>query len=163
MQKGSVISVTLDPYFAGIYVLQRDFQASLLNGQFPANLTDEGKMRYLRMQALALTDEVHEALGETGWKDWATSNHINREAYKGEMADVFIFLMNMMLVADITPAELLEAVKNKIAKNHKRQIDGYDGVKGKCPKCKRAYDDDAVGCMPATNMLSALCVHEGKP
>jgi NTP pyrophosphatase (non-canonical NTP hydrolase) len=150
-------NITLDPYFAGIYVLQRDFQARLL-GDVPVNLEGPAKMAYVREQALALTDELHEALAETGWKSWATSDHINRPAFQGELADVFIFLMNLMLVADITPTELLTVVKGKISKNHKRQDDGYDGVSTKCPQCKRAYDDDAVGCMPATDDLSALCV-----
>src|ERR1044072_7926541 len=120
--------VRVDPLFSGLYVLQRDFQARLLKGVFPAELSSTEQMAYLRTQALALTAEVHEALGETGWKDWASSNHINREAYKGELADVFIFLMNLMLVADIMPSELMDAVKAKIAKNHQRQDSGYDGV-----------------------------------
>jgi NTP pyrophosphatase (non-canonical NTP hydrolase) len=146
--KEAKIVVHVDPMFSGLYVLQQDFQARLLKGQHPANLSNEEKMQYLRTQALALTDELHEALGETGWKDWTTSNHINRDAYKGELADVFIFLMNLMLVGDITPTDLMDAAKAKIAKNHKRQDDGYNGVTEKCPGCRRAYDDDAVTCTP---------------
>lgn len=146
------IIVRVDPLFSGIFVLQRDFQARLL-GMVPADLPDDKKMEYIREQAYALTDELHEATAETGWKSWATSNHINRDAYKGELADVFIFFMNLMLVAGITPSELLEMVKAKIAKNHKRQDDGYDGVSTKCPSCKRAYDDDAVGCYPGRKGL----------
>lgn len=147
------ITVHVDPMFSGLYVLQRDFQARLLaskdgKGHHPATLTDPLKMQYIRTQALALTDELHEALGETGWKDWTTSNHINRDAYMGELADVFIFLMNLMLVGDITPTDLMMVTRKKIAKNHKRQDDGYDGVTEKCPGCKRAYDDDAVLCQP---------------
>lgn len=146
------LTVRIDPMFSGLFVLQRDFQARILNGTFPADLSDRDKMAYLRTQALALTDELHEALGETGWKDWASSNHINRDAYKGELADVLIFLMNLMLVANITPSELMESVKAKISQNHKRQDDGYDGVTTKCPICKRAYDDSAVGCTPQQDM-----------
>lgn len=142
------VTVHVDPMFSGLYVLQRDFQAFLHDNQFPADMTDEKKMQYLGTQALALTNELHEALDETGWKPWATSNHINRDAYLGELADVFIFLMNMMLVGDITPTDLMGAVKDKQIKNRKRQDDGYDGVTTKCPACKRAYDDDAVLCKP---------------
>jgi NTP pyrophosphatase (non-canonical NTP hydrolase) len=141
------LHLTVDPLFSGLYVLQRDFQARLL-GDVPANLDDSARKAYVREQALALTDELHEALAEVGWKSWATSAHINREAYRGELADVLIFLMNLMLVADITPSELLEVVKAKQIKNHKRQDDGYDGVSTKCSQCHRAYDDDAVKCTP---------------
>ena len=142
------LTLVIDPEFSGTFVLQRDFQARLL-GMFPSELPDDIKMAYLKEQVLALTDEAHEALNETGWKSWATSQHINREAYKGELADVFIFFMNMMMVANLTPSEILDAVRKKIIKNHKRQDDGYDGVSTKCPGCKRAYDDDAVKCYRA--------------
>lgn len=147
------IHVTVDSMFSGLYVLQRDFQARLLSSRdgqshVPSTLTAPLRMEYIREQALALSDELHEALAETGWKTWATSNHINRDAYAGELADVFIFFMNLMLIADITPSELMEIVRAKQIKNHKRQDDGYDGVTTKCPSCKRAYDDDAVKCTP---------------
>jgi NTP pyrophosphatase (non-canonical NTP hydrolase) len=151
------ITVHVDPLFSGIYVIQRAFQARLHEGQFPASMSEVDRMEYLRTQSLALTDELHEALAETGWKPWATSNHINRDAYAGELADVFIFFMNLMLVADITPSELLALVKEKQTKNAKRQDDGYDGVTTKCPGCKRAYDDDAVKCFPGSNPGYAWC------
>jgi NTP pyrophosphatase (non-canonical NTP hydrolase) len=135
-----------DPY--ELILKQREFQVRILGGVAPYELSDVQKMAYIREQALALLDEVHEALAETGWKSWATSNHINREAFTGELADVYIFLMNLMLVAGITPTDLLHVVNGKIDKNHKRQDDGYDGVTTKCPACKRAYDDNAVKCTP---------------
>lgn len=145
----SNLNVTLDPVMSLMLEKQRRFQQRLLNGDTPADLRGTERKAYIREQALALADELHEALAETGWKSWATSDHINREAYLGELADVYIFFMNLMLVADLTAAELAMAVINKQAKNHKRQDDGYDGVTTKCPGCKRAYDDDAVKCVPA--------------
>lgn len=140
---------TTTSLFIERYADQLEFQRRILNGIDPADLGDTEKMAYLREQALGVLGEVHEALAETGWKTWATSDHINRQAYKGELADVFIFFMNLMLTADITPRELLAAVEAKQVKNNKRQDDGYDGVSTKCPKCNRAYDDDAVLCYPA--------------
>lgn len=148
------ITLTVDPMFSGLYVLQRDFQARLL-GKIPADLTGDARKEYIREQALALTDELHEALAETGWKSWASGDAwINREAFAGEMADVFIFMMNLLLVADVTPADLMDKVKTKIAKNHKRQDDGYDGVATKCAGCGRALDDDAVKCTPPSGELA---------
>jgi hypothetical protein len=140
------VQLTVDPVFSGLYVIQRAFQARLHNGILPMDMAPDEKMAYIRTQFLALADEQHEALAETGWKPWATSTHLNRDAYMGELADTFIFLMNQMLVADITPSQLMDVVKAKQIKNAKRQDENYDGVTTKCPGCKRAYDDDAVKC-----------------
>lgn len=140
------LNITLDPVMTLMLTRQEEFQARLLNGDLPSELQGTERMAYIREQALALLDEVHEALAETGWKSWATSNHVNREAYLGELADVYIFLMNLMLVGDIRAHELARVVMEKQAKNHKRQDNGYDGVTTKCVVCKRALDDTAVTC-----------------
>jgi len=124
------------------------FQRMLLDNVHPSDMPDDAKMAYIREMSLALSNELHEALGETGWKTWATSNHINVDAFKGELVDAWIFLMNLMLVVDMSPAELVAMTNAKQLKNIKRQVDGYDGVTTKCPACKRAYDDDGVKCTP---------------
>ena len=105
------------------------------------------QMDYTRTMVLALEDELHEFLGETGWKPWATSNHINVDAAKGELVDAFHFFMNLMLLVDMSAAELELLYFAKHKKNRKRQQEGYDGL-NKCPTCKRAYDDDNVNCYP---------------
>jgi NTP pyrophosphatase (non-canonical NTP hydrolase) len=155
------VTVTLDPLMTLMLNKQREFQSRLTGGYAPHELSDDQRMAYLREQALALTDEIHEAMAETGWKSWATSNHINRDAYLGELADVYIFFMNLMLVADIKAHELAQTVLAKQVKNHKRQDDGYDGVSTKCPSCKRAYDDDAVKCCIAGDDRQAWCEQNG--
>jgi dimeric dUTPase (all-alpha-NTP-PPase superfamily) len=98
--------------------------------------------------SLALTDELHEALNETGWKPWATSRHFNRAAFAGEMIDVLHFWVNLMLVAGVTEQDILDLYFAKADKNAKRQLAGYDGIDGKCKTCGRAFDDNAVLCTP---------------
>lgn len=100
---------------------------------------------FIRDMILALTDELHEALNETGWKPWASSDHINEEAFKNELVDAWHFFMNLMLVAKMSPEELYIRYLRKHEKNKDRQEVGYDGL-DKCPMCKRAFDDDAVQC-----------------
>lgn len=112
----------------------------------PTTLDDEERAEFIRWNVLALEDELHEALQEVGWKPWATSRHLNRDAFKGELVDAYHFFMNLMLAADIDADEFLEAYQAKRTKNAKRQAEGYDGVTGKCPHCKRALDDSAVMC-----------------
>lgn len=150
---------------------QRIFQ-QLLDpaNRAPVDRSPGELMSYVRTQALALTDEVHEAMAETGWKPWATSEHINRDAYAGEIADVFIFAINMALAVDMAPSELVKLVTAKQDKNVRRQKDGYDGVSTKCPQCKRAYDDTTTKCAPVTDMQdgsdkprAAVCQEYGWP
>lgn len=111
-------------------------------------LSPEQRAQYVRDMSLALTDELHEALNETGWKPWATSRHFNRDAFVGEMIDVLHFWCNLVLVAGVTEEEIANAYFAKANKNAKRQSDGYNGVDGKCKSCGRAFDDSAVLCTP---------------
>ena len=112
----------------------------------PTKLDEEERADFIRWNVLALEDELHEALAETGWKPWATSRHLNREAFKGEMVDALHFFMNLLIAADIDADEFLEGYQAKRLKNIKRQEEGYDGVSSKCPHCKRALDDAGVEC-----------------
>lgn len=98
---------------------------------------------FMRWNAYALDDEIHEALQEVGWKPWATSRHLNREAFMKEMVDAFHFFMNLLLagnpgraVEDIVK-DFVDLYHAKHAKNAQRQIDGYDGVSDKCSVCHR--------------------------
>lgn len=119
-------------------------------GNNPNTLEGEEAVEFIRWNALALTDELHEALAETGWKPWATSKHVNRDAFIGELVDAFHFFMNLMLVVDCTAGEFTAAYFAKRDLNIKRQAEGYDGIAGKCHECKRALDDPAVLCDGAT-------------
>jgi hypothetical protein len=116
-------------------------------GRDPRDLDENERMEWVRWNVLALEDELHEALQETGWKPWATSNHLNRDAFRGELVDAFHFFLNLMAVADIPADELLASYRKKREKNARRQALGYDGVSEKCSECKRALDDDAVLCV----------------
>jgi len=112
----------------------------------PKELNDEEKVEWIRWNVLALEDELHELLAETGWKPWATSKHVNRDAFISELVDSFHFMMNLMLVVDCSAQEFLEKYFVKRGINEKRQADGYDGISGKCSHCHRALDDEAVNC-----------------
>ena len=115
-------------------------------GSDPRGSDDNEKLEWIRWNVLALEDELHEALAETGWKPWAKSKHINRDAYVSELVDAFHFLMNLMLIVDCSAEEFLAKYFEKRGINAARQAAGYDGVTGKCKQCKRALDDPAVTC-----------------
>lgn len=142
------LHLVIDPRMTRMLEMQRALQLRYNDGKTIESFTDEERMQAIRDNVLACTDELHEALAETGWKLWATSNHLNREAFHAELVDAFHFFMNLMLHSGMSANDLYEGYLAKHAKNHKRQDDGYDGVSTKCPGCKRAYDDDAVKCFP---------------
>ena len=126
-------------------------------------ITDEEKISSIKDMVLALTDELHEALAEVGWKPWATSRHINSPELKGELIDAYHFLMNLMLIAGMSDAEVDDAYQEKNKRNLSRQQEGYDGRTGKCPGCGRALDDMiSHGTSPkfvaATGWCSPECI-----
>lgn len=111
--------------------------------------TDEDRkpaIDFIHWNVTALTDELHELLGEVGWKPWAKSRHINLEAARGELIDAYHFMANLSLVLGMDANEIMRRYHEKHAKNAKRQEEGYDGVSTKCLGCKRALDDAGVGC-----------------
>lgn len=116
--------------------------------------TDDDRMPaidFMHWNVTALVDELHELLGEIGWKPWAKSRHINLDAARSEWIDALHFLMNLALVLGMDAEMIRRLYDAKHEKNAKRQAEGYDGVSTKCPVCKRALDDDAVFCSPQEN------------
>lgn len=124
--------------------------------------TNDQVIEFLTAMHVAQTDEMHEMLGEIGWKPWATSRHINRDAAVSEMVDEFHFFMNRLLALGVDEEELTRLYYAKHGKNAKRQREGYDGVSTKCPECHRAYDDDFVDCYPAVDYTTfPYCAQTG--
>ena len=146
--KDITVNVSVDPRLTHMLKMQRDLQLRYNKGKALEDFTDEERMEAIRINVLSCTSELHEALDETGWKPWATSNHMNVEAFRSELVDAWHFFMNLMLHSGMTATDLYEGYIKKNAKNHKRQDDGYDGVSTKCRGCGRALDDDAVNCSP---------------
>lgn len=151
-----------------LFAKQRQLQVEKMGGD-PCNLdgplpaSTQKRIQFIKDMVMALEDELHEALAEVGWKPWATSTHINRDAYVGEMVDALHFFLNLCLVVGVDADELFTKYLAKNAKNAQRQDEGYDGVSTKCPGCNRALDDDAVQCMRYTatteeNLTKFWCV-----
>lgn len=120
--------------------LQNQLQRDAYGIAYDSMNTDE-KIAAIKDMVLALTDELHEALAEVGWKPWATSRHIHTEDFRGELIDAYHFLMNLMLIAGMTDEDVDRMYREKNRRNLERQQAGYDGVTGKCAACGRAGDD----------------------
>lgn len=147
---------------------QADLQRRSYNIDPVTELSEYPEIRaaYIRDNVLSLTDELHEALGEVGWKPWATSRHLNEDAYLAELVDAWHFMMNLLLATGIPPEELarkfIMKYFEKAERNATRQVRGYDGVTGKCPGCHRALDDTTVQCHASTVLTGTFwCVERG--
>lgn len=112
-----------------------------------ANDGGEALAQEIKDNILGLEDELHEALGEVGWKPWATARHINKEAYLSELVDALHFLVNLYALGGGDAVDMFNRYLKKNKRNRERQLEGYDGLKGKCPGCHRALDDPAVECI----------------
>lgn len=145
--------------------LQTELQKAAYGADY-STFTDEQRMQSIRENVLSLFSEINEAMDETGWKPWASSNHINPDAYKAEMVDAWHFFMNLMLLGGMTAADLYNGYMIKREKNLQRQRDGYDGL-NKCRTCHRALDDPSTRCKPAIHTIdkdvSGWCLATGEP
>lgn len=129
----------LDDMLAVIWERQLELQKRL--GFDFMDMSMNEVIDYIRWSSVAVTSELAEAIGEVGWKPWATSKHINRNAFVGECIDIWKFVLNMMLSVGVTPGEFFEVFMAKTAVNHDRINNGYDGVSDKCGECGRAQDE----------------------
>lgn len=130
--------------FSDLLATQLDLQRNAF-GIDPTMLVGDQRMEYIRWNVLALTDELHEMLAETGWKPWASSAHVNEDLALDELVDALHFLLNLLLVVgqplgdagleDFTN-QLMSAYMRKVEVNAQRQVDGYSGTH-KCPDCHR--------------------------
>lgn len=116
-------------------------------GQDPYLITNPvERIQFIKDMHTALQMEMGEMLEETGWKPWATSNHVNEEAMQGELADMLLFYINLCFAANANAEVIFYKTMEKMDRNLLRQLEGYDGISGKCYICKRALDDPAVDC-----------------
>lgn len=139
--------------FNQMYEMQKELQARFNDGRTIEEFSPEEHVAELMPNAFALFAETFEAMNEVGWKPWASSRHFNKTAFHSEMVDAFHFFLNLMLHGDMTPRDLFEGYVAKNLKNHERIDEGYDGVIGKCPVCKRDYTDAGVECSPGVHVI----------
>ena len=140
-----------DDMLARIMRMQAEFQTRTPNGVTKSfkEMSGDETAELVRTQTLACITELTEALGEVGWKPWASSRHINVEGFRAELIDAFRFWMNLICIAGLSPEGVMHYYEESLAKTNKRVDNGYTGL-AKCPGCKRSYDDRAVSCWPRT-------------
>lgn len=98
-------------------------------------------VQWVVINHVSAIDELHEALNEVSWKPWASAQFVNREAFIGEIVDALHFVGNLLAGVGCTDEELSAAYAEKMTRNAKRQLEGYDGVSDKCSICRRDMGD----------------------
>lgn len=137
--------------------MQLELQKGHMKDGNPQTLTGDAMADFMRWNAWACEDEIHEAMAEVDWKPW-THNEvrvIHEEAFLKEMVDAFHFFMNMLLCAlpdspEVIADKFTRAYLTKNAINAQRQSEGYTGL-NKCPKCKRDLLEVAPNHMETCN------------
>jgi len=87
----------------------------------------EHRDRDSRDYFLALIAEAIEALDTTNWKPWKRyKDEPSRAHLAEELADIFFFLNGLRAMWDITPAQLEQAIIDKVRENMRRINAGYN-------------------------------------
>lgn len=119
-------------------ILAKQLAKQRIVGSDPRGLTPAERADYVRKNVLAAIKELTEALDEVGWKWWATSEHFNPREFAEEIADVQLFLDNLILLlldqpdGSVVDTDQLEEymrgiVEGKIQQCIDRHQAGYDG------------------------------------
>ena len=116
---GGILMENEIPKLELMFDVQRDLQNKL--DTYPTFMQEQ----YIKDMVLAAIVELTEILNETPWKPWKKQQELNYENYCKEIADLFHFVINLCIVADINPDMLFELYMAKNRENVVRHKGGY--------------------------------------
>lgn len=96
--------------FKQMFEMQKELQEKLGNKGLPEN-----NPHLIRMFALGLFAEIGELLQENkSWKEWKTVDKlVNTDGQKKELADCWLFLIDLTLALGYDSEETYELINNK--------------------------------------------------
>jgi dimeric dUTPase (all-alpha-NTP-PPase superfamily) len=90
------------------------------------------RQQFINQMILAMQEETIEIMRETAYKNpefmpfgWKKTQIGDPDKFKEELVDQLHFFVNLCIIANMGPAELLSRYLNKNAINHARQDSGY--------------------------------------
>lgn len=91
------------------------------------DFTQKEKVAFSKELCLYLYQEVGEYVNAVGNYKMhkEREDKVNESDVKSEIADIFIFAIDLALIMNMNGDELLNKIKEKQDKNFKRQIEGY--------------------------------------
>lgn len=102
----------------------KDLFEKQLNFQLLLN-NDTNTHTYREKMILASLDELTEILRCIPWKPWKKKQKFDATQYKEEIIDLWHFVINLSLSANLTAKELHKLYNKKLKINIQRQIKGY--------------------------------------
>ncbi|MCQ9207657.1 MAG: dUTP diphosphatase [Omnitrophica bacterium] len=88
-------------------------------------LTLKGKERWTKELVVCMLDELSEVLGQINWKHHKkTRQRVDETEVRYELIDLLCFLLNLMLVWQMTPEDIFSMHKAKVLENYRRQKKG---------------------------------------
>lgn len=90
------------------YMLSLQRNVESVWGRLPDPKNPDQVSTYIREVILCATDELHEVLAEVHWKPWKDARGIKDiSKYRGEMADVLHFILDLYLAGGISGREII--------------------------------------------------------
>ncbi len=103
-----------------IFALQKGLTDMMNLDRYPKDT--EGKVAAL---CTAIIHEAVELQRTTNWKWWKKPVSFNKDEAKGELIDIWHFVIQASLELGLTPEDILDEYKKKNEINRERQKSGY--------------------------------------
>lgn len=107
-------------------MLRAQNELQLMNGYDIGGMQVLARVFYIKDMILALEDELHEVLNETGWKPWARKRFLNQQKAREEFIDAWHFMLNLALVLEMDEPMISSMYYAKWGENRRRQAAGYE-------------------------------------
>lgn len=109
-----------------MYDMQTKLDQRIITERGIAKTTDE----WVVGLTIAMESEIDEIRREVNWKWWKNDKKIDQDALKGEVIDMWHFLLSLSRVVGLAPDDIHRIYMEKNAENHARQSgtsekDGY--------------------------------------
>lgn len=138
-------------------------QEYLMDEVYKIQRCGPSRVECYRTTTLAAIDELMEALHNTPWKPWSRRELWDFGELQDELVDVFTLLVQLCILADISPEDLRERYFSKSQTNEARQESGTYGMDSPVSKLSQGQIDalfetaelgacttDRVGCLILT-------------
>ncbi len=103
-----------------IFGLQKGLADMMNLDRYPSDT--EGRVSAL---CTAIIHEAVELQRTTNWKWWKTPMRFNEQEARGELIDIWHFVIQASIELDLTPEDIIREYKRKNDVNRQRQKDGY--------------------------------------
>ena len=106
------------PALSELFQKQLEFQQLIKQDKFEGYVDDPEEMSKSILGLIGESGEVLQA--DQRWKSNGRNTYFDREEKIAEIADCFIFLLNVCIYSDVTAFDIANAVDDKININRKR-------------------------------------------